>query len=376
MAVAIALPLQVAMTAGAAPVGVGEPGLVAVGCPAGRGCFAVGVQAPGPRDQTLIERWTGTRWSIVASPNPPGQTPTHLNDVACATSASCVAVGEYGDPHGGGGWERTFAERWDGRSWSIVATPNPAGLPFARLNSVACPSRSSCYAVGEHSSRSGAKSLIERWDGKRWSIVPSPNSPGQTAVALNAVACPAASSCLAVGKYATSTWARTLVERWEGGDWSIVPSPNPSGSHHVTALTSVACPASTACYAVGSDMVPGVATATFIDRWNGAGWSTMPADSVPAGGLLIAVACSSTDQCDAVGYRTVRDHPNETLIERWDGTRWSVMASPSRTGIATWGVLVAVACPTSANCHAVGIGSPGRPFAEHWSGGHWVIASA
>ena len=66
VAVAVALPLQLAMTAGAAPVGVGEPGFVAVGCPTGRGCFAVGVQAPGPRDQTLIERWTGTRWSMVS----------------------------------------------------------------------------------------------------------------------------------------------------------------------------------------------------------------------------------------------------------------------------------------------------------------------
>src|ERR1700690_2175182 len=218
--VAIALPLLVAMSAEAAPVGVGEPGLVAVGCPIGRGCFAVGVQAPGPRDQTLIERWTGTRWSMVTSPNPPGQTPTHLNDVACATSASCTAVGEYGDPHGGGGGQRTFPEQWDGRRGAIVATPSPAGLPFARMNAVACPSRTPCYAVGEHSSRLGAKSLIERWDGRRWSIVPTPNPPGKTAVTLNALACPTASSCLAVGKYATSSWSRPLVERWTGRDWS------------------------------------------------------------------------------------------------------------------------------------------------------------
>jgi len=66
---AVTLPVQVATTAEAAPVGVGEPGFVAVGCPIGRGCFAVGVQAPGPRDQTLIEQWTGTRWSMVMSPN-------------------------------------------------------------------------------------------------------------------------------------------------------------------------------------------------------------------------------------------------------------------------------------------------------------------
>jgi hypothetical protein len=153
-------------------------------------------------------------------------------------------------------------------------------------------------------------------------------------------------------------------------------SPNPPGAHHITALSSVACPENTTCYAVGSDMVPGIATATVIERWDGTGWSMMRADSVPAGGLLIGVACSSAIQCDAVGYRTVRSNPYQTLVERWDGSRWSVMASPSRNGITTWGMLVAVACTSSTNCHAVGIGSPGDPFAEHWNGKQWVIAPA
>jgi hypothetical protein len=369
--VAIALPLQVATTAGAAPVGVGEPGFVAVACPNGRGCLAVGVQAPGPRDQTLIEQWSGTHWAMVASPNPPAQTPTHLNAIACPTSASCVAVGEYADPHGGTGWQRTFAERWNGRRWSITPTPNPPGLPFARLNGIACPGRTICYAVGEHSSRSGSKSLIERWDGAGWSIVPTPNPPGRTAVTLNAVACPSVARCDAVGTYGTGTWGRTLVDQWSGRGWSIMPTPNPVGSHHFSALTSVACPTSGACYAVGFDMVRGTADAALVERGNGRTWTLMPTPSDR--GVLLDVSCVRSTLCYTVGYHSL--HYFQTLIERWNGTTWSVVTSPSRTGVTTWGVLVAVACPSSTNCHAVGIGGPGHPFAEHWNGHGWSIVA-
>jgi len=321
----------------------------------------------------LVEQWNGNGWSMVASPNPPGQTPVYLNAIACPTSATCIAVGDYHDPHGGGTWERTFAERWDIRHWSISPTPNPPGIPFARLNGIACSSSTSCYAVGEHSSHSGAKSLIEHWNGTGWSIDPTPNPPGNTAVTLNAVACPIPSTCYAVGKYSTSTWSRTFVELRTGTYWSIVPSPNPPGSHDLAVLTSVACPTSNACFAVGL-YTSRDGNGTVIERWNGVNWSTMPTPISPNVGLLLGVACSSTTQCFAVGYDTV--HIFKTVIERWNGTTWSVIASPSRTGITTWGVLVAVACPSNTTCHAVGIGSPGDPFAQHWNGKHWAITSA
>jgi hypothetical protein len=41
----------------------------------------------------------------------------------------------------------TLAERWNGTSWSIQATPNPPGLR-AGLSAVTCPSAGVCTAVG------------------------------------------------------------------------------------------------------------------------------------------------------------------------------------------------------------------------------------
>ena len=52
--------------------------LAAVSCPATASCFAVGVlDAPGAHTR-LIERWDGTKWSAVSSPNPPGATTSQL----------------------------------------------------------------------------------------------------------------------------------------------------------------------------------------------------------------------------------------------------------------------------------------------------------
>ena len=56
---------------------------------------------------------TPTIWSTAPTPNPNGQ----LIDISCVSSTSCVAVGwAYSD--------QTLIESWDGTSWSIMPSPN------------------------------------------------------------------------------------------------------------------------------------------------------------------------------------------------------------------------------------------------------------
>jgi hypothetical protein len=359
--------------------GLNGEGLKAVACPRDTGCFAVGVQAPDSLNETLVERWNGTRWSKVPSPNPHGRTNSFLNGVACPTSSSCYAVGDYGDY--GESWQRTLVERWNGKTWSIVPSPNPPGLPFAHLNGVACPGAANCYAVGAHSSRTGTRALIEHWNGKTWSIVPSPNPHGKTDVRLSGIACPTSLSCDAVGDYSTSSWDRTLVERWSGKNWSIVASPSPSGLDAVDLLIGVACPTSASCYAVGlfETRSPGGAPKPLIEHWNGTSWSVM-SSAIPSGiayqTVLVGVTCTSDSRCYAVGDRFPYGQPFKTLIERWNGTSWSVAPSPSPSMLGSFSLLVGVACPTAKNCHAVGVGYPGKPLAVRWDGKTWAIVPA
>ena len=76
--------------------------------------------------------------------------------------------------------------------------------------STACPAsrRTACTAVGVSGNSSGVTStLIESWNGTRWSVVPSP-SPGTGGNDLYGVSCVSATACTAVGFYHTAAETR------------------------------------------------------------------------------------------------------------------------------------------------------------------------
>jgi hypothetical protein len=305
----------------AAPAGAADasapPALDSVSCADGANCVAVGTRVIGALDKTLVKSWNGTTWTVVPSPNPPGKTSATLNTVTCPSSTNCIAVGNYSTTS----WSRTLIEQWDGTGWKIVAAPNPHGLTFAALDGLACPSTTSCYAVGNYSTKSWSRTLVEHWDGASWKIVASPNPPGQTFAIVGSISCPTRASCYAVGFYMNDATTKTLVERWNGTRWTIVDSPNPApGLLEFAGLGAVACVSSVDCYAVGF-AVTGVGSRALIEHWNGTAWA-IAAGPVQAGALdfpaLLGVACASSTNCHAVGFSS-----NTTLIDRWDGTKWS-----------------------------------------------------
>jgi hypothetical protein len=105
--------------------------------------------------------------------------------------------------------------------------------------------------VGSYSTESSInKTLVESWNGTSWYVTPSPNQ-GKGANRLNGVSCTNSTACVAVGFF-LDEWAlsRTLIETWNGSRWSVSPSPDEgSGANQ---LNGVACPAPTLCRAVGS----------------------------------------------------------------------------------------------------------------------------
>ena len=128
---------------------------------------------------------------------------------------------------------QTLIERWDGTSWAIVSSPNTSATQTNFLYGVTCVSASDCWAVGANVSSGVHQTLIERWDGTSWAIVTSPNTSATEHNYLYGVTCVSASDCWAVGYYNSeinnSNIARqTLIERWDGTSWAIVTSPNTS----------------------------------------------------------------------------------------------------------------------------------------------------
>jgi len=283
------------------PRGAMNPGLGGVSCPSGTACTSVGAYNPRAGGaSTLAEHWNGTRWSVQSTPNP--KTWSFLNAVSCSSASACTAVGYY-YPVAPGGAALTFAERWNGKRWSIQATPNPAGQS-GQLLGVSCPSASACTAVGYDSSGT----LAERWNGKRWSTQTTLNpAPKRKSQLLTDVSCPSAAACIATGAYYnTSVGAEvTLAEHWNGRTWSIKSTPNPTGATFSEA-GNVSCTSVSACTAVG---VYNTTSGSHIlaERWNGKRWSlqTTPNPAGATSSSLGSVSCSSATACTAIGGSNV-----------------------------------------------------------------------
>jgi hypothetical protein len=125
---------------------------------------AVGEVAVG--GHTLIVHWDGTVWKRVPSPSP-SSGGNVLNAVAAASASSAWAVGYAGSSSI---LATTLIEHWNGRAWTHVpsSAPQPGcggcQFPGDRLAGVAATSAASAWAVGS----SGHGGLIEHWDGTRW----------------------------------------------------------------------------------------------------------------------------------------------------------------------------------------------------------------
>ena len=95
--------------------------------------------------------------------------------------------------------------------------PSPdlaAGGASGELNAVTIASDGSAWAVGgAYCPRQGLLTVTEHWDGRTWTLVPSPAS-GE----LDAVAAASPSSAWAVGSWTVSSTA--IIEHWNGTAWT------------------------------------------------------------------------------------------------------------------------------------------------------------
>jgi len=351
-----------------------------VTCAAPSDCLAVGYYHDDSLDVdlSLIERWDGTSWTIVGSPVTHGIQPNFLWDVTCVSVVDCWAVGNYEDENTG--IDQTLIERWDGRSWTIVASPNTSPLVQNYLWGVTCVTGSDCWAAGYYlyvdaTQNAVYQTLIEHWDGSSWAISPSPNTSAILNNYLYDVTCVTASDCWAVGYYDDGIYYQTLIEHWDGASWTIVSSPN---TEHNT-LSGVTCVSASDCWAVGYYYdYDADSYQNLIDRWDGISWAIVPSPSTSAtqDNRLSSVTCASASECWTIG-RYSNGIFDQTQIERWDGASWTIVSSPN-TGATDRNYLVDVTC-ASTECWAVGYGYDGHTFQtliERWDGASWTIVSS
>jgi hypothetical protein len=302
--------------------------LIDVAWPGDGSPWAVGFSLPpGDGFATVAMRYTGRSWQVVPTPNPDPQS-NRLDAVDGSSDHDLWAAGSAS--------LSTLVEHWDGSAWSVVPSPNLA----RRINdlqgvSAAAPGDALVVGSAQTLDASSVVSLIEHWDGTRWSVVPSPD-PGDYNF-LADVAARSPTDAWAVGSTFDATGWRNLILHWDGASWTRIDAPSPGLEDNNLEAVVVLGPDD--AWAVGHAADSGVSSRTPVTlHWNGTAWALVPGPDLS--GQLNSVAADPDGSLWAAGYREV---PPTTLIERWGGSAWRVVRSQNRQGVidnALFGVAV------------------------------------
>ncbi|MFL5799170.1 MAG: hypothetical protein ACJ77A_14720 [Actinomycetota bacterium] len=318
--------------------------------------WAVG--SSGAAGRPLVEHYNGTKWRIVPSPDK-GST-TELYDVTVLGAKNAWAVGYYTPV--GGGHNRTLVEHWNGTRWVVVASPNPIAASDNFLKGVDAVSATNIWAVGANG-RPGNKTVIEHFNGTKWVTVHGASlANGGDLQDVSAIS---RTNIVAVGHAGTSGGNEALVERFDGSNWARETVPPVSGSG--ADLIGVSTPSATAQWAVGSRSGT-AALQTLTIRNTGSGWDVVDSPNVGTDKINFFndVSAVAAGNAWAVGERDSNSFVRRTLLAHFSSGSWSVVSSPNSGTAANR--LFGVATPTGMNIWAVGtanhpIGSTG--LVEH-----------
>lgn len=323
--------------------------------------------------------------------------------VACTAPGACVAVGHYIAESGG---VRAMGVTETGGTWgeaSDITPLNASNDPSAYLRTVACTSTGSCAAGGEYENEDGdGAAMIAQETNGSWSPAREIQAPASDAsdpeARIYSIACPAAGSCVAFGRYqdgATGT-EEAMVATETAGTWnraSRITPPANAGSTPRSTLGSVVCTASEACVAVGGYTDEHGDREAMVAEENGGLWGQASEIAPPANAAANpqvsfdflsytgSIACPAAGSCVIAGEYTDGSGDGEAMVAEQTGGSWGQareIAAPANAA-ANPSAFIKPACPTSGSCVAVGdyedeAGDREAMVAEQ-TGGSWSQAS-
>ncbi len=325
-----------------APAGGAEGELEAVSCTSVSFCVGVGVQSVNSEDLPITYAWNGTAWSVTTSPTlPSSYTEAILTGVSCTAPTWCMATGYAANTSTGSA--DTFAEEWNGTSWTVVSMPSIPNGTESLFSAVSCTGPANCMAVGAdvvtgggldvpnqetlpgagpsgllgfndpvanahavtHSTSPHVPAtthvLAEQWNGTTWTVTTTVDPPGVTDPEFFGVSCAGAGFCMATGYNEDSSSEQGFAQEWSGGSWSQSALPaTPSSSRD--ALLEVSCVSPTSCTSVGTTFTSTSNEVILTASWNGSTWTlgTVPTPSDPEAAWF-GISCLGGGDCVATG---------------------------------------------------------------------------
>jgi hypothetical protein len=236
--------------------------LNAVGGVSASDLWAVGFDFDGSGvSQGLFEHYNGNTWqaapplAAAGIPDFTAVTAVASNDV-WAVGASLSTV------------DSTLAAHWNGHTWQVVTTPCLNGTTIVtgedgcqksenELTGVSVVAANNIWASGFETESSNLHvPYVLHWNGKSWTLITTPNPAtglGNAGSSLFAIVALSASDIWAVGHSQNGdSTITTLTEQYSGTKWSVVPSPNP-GLRGVDSLFGIARAGGNQLFAIGSD---------------------------------------------------------------------------------------------------------------------------
>lgn len=205
--------------------------------------WAVGVSTEAQTSFTpVIMHWDGSAWTSSDIPITEG----HISSVQALSASDVWAVGRTDI-------DQPVALHWNGSGWARVDIH--IGLYAGTFASVAAISPGNVWisGAGQATSTAPSKILMEHWDGSN--LLPAPHVPSPDGADPPLVLSAASANDIwAVGEMSTPT-ARTLVEHFDGQNWTQVYSPNivpVSGTIPNGELSEVAAVSANNAWAFGS----------------------------------------------------------------------------------------------------------------------------
>jgi hypothetical protein len=277
-------------------------------------CVVLGLVSA-PAVQTAAAAAPTLTWHAPDNPDPFRGS---VSSVDCVTANWCMVVDQSGQA------VRYHDGRWD-RPVRVETTPGVGGL-----QTVSCGSRNHCIALD-------FEGRVTRFSGSFWT------KPAYVAsgVTLEAVSCPTAKSCLAIGN---------RVARWNGSAWRVSSSALPSKRD----LTHLSCSSPGFCMATFRRRLHGD---TYAWKYRGGTWSSSARFAKTQDDDFF-LSCTSRRFCMASG------DPFE--YERWDGSHWH----RGSLGQPLNGSPGGVSCTSRSQC--VLAGSYFHPASAEWNGHVWV----
>jgi hypothetical protein len=327
-----------------------------------------------------------TSWRVIPSPNAMTFPDNHLLALSALSPTSAWAVGTTFVEDGKGG---TLVEVWDGVAWKVASSPNPDAAFRSVLNGVVAVSPNDVWAVGSNLSfpsgpEAQTETLIEHWNGAQWSIVPSP-SVSSTSYTLSSVAAVAPNNIWAVGSAVMDDARLPLIERWDGATWRVVAGPPLPGATESALNAVAAIPTTTQAWAVGF-VVNGPRPAfeqALIEWWDGTAWRAV-SSAAPTGAkssiLKGIVALSPTDAYAVGDYTPGDSNLRQPFVERWNGVSWQVVSGPTPSGFEA-GTFLGVAASGSQDVRVLGsffVGGSGNGsrMVGRWDGAAWQFVAS